>query len=137
MGTYALGGFRTDLVISGKVAPPGTPNLDAALWHANAHVAIQISDELHELGADLEVDVQEAPIFPGIRIDYRDMAHNTGAAVGQVGEAIRREFQKHDLQMPKHLQEIITGCIFGRNADEVLAYLMRWVFIGDTRGDDE
>lgn len=129
--TRGLGGFRQDLVCSPKVAPPGTPLLDALLWHANVAAACRIADEIHAAeDAGMLVDLDEGPVFPECTVGFIGHPAGLGGLCASVNQAIEKHFQDYDLTMPRDLHTVITtGAMVAGNFHQALGYLLRWVAI--------
>ncbi len=130
---FGLGGFRTDLVCSAKVAPPGTPLLDGLLWHVNVAPACRITDEIlaaQDEGMVLELE-GDGPVFWECKVPFIGMpGNNLGGICGVVNDAIRDHFESYGLKMPRDLRTVITtGAMVAGNFDQALGYLLRWVAI--------
>lgn len=127
-----LGNYRQDLAISAKVAPPGTPLLDALLWHVNVVPASRISDEIMTASEEgMAVDLEEGgPLFPEIKVAFLSIPGALGSLCAEVNKAIFDHFEQYQLPMPRDLRSVITtGAMIAGNFDQALGYLLRWVGI--------
>lgn len=74
------------------------------------------------------IDEHEPPFFYEVKVPFIGHSSSLSDMCGRVNDAISQEFNRYDVRMPAALRQCITAsAMLAGNADQALAYLLRWV----------
>jgi len=84
----------------------------------------------------MEINEDDRPVFPNVVVPFVGEDSALGAMCNRVNNAIAEHFTEYELRIPVNLRSLITsGAMTAGDADQALAYLLRWVEV--ETGDDE